>query len=70
MSCDCYKIGGPFIAEDPNCPVHGREAQAEEKRHAAELEDLHSQIAELRQRVEQLERTTKPEQADTGEKTP
>lgn len=21
--CDCYKIGGPFIAEDPSCPIHG-----------------------------------------------
>lgn len=21
--CDCYKGGGPFIAEDPECPVHG-----------------------------------------------
>ena len=23
MSCECYKIGGPWIAEDPNCPTHG-----------------------------------------------
>lgn len=26
--CECYKIGGPFIAEDPDCPVHGRRAVA------------------------------------------
>jgi hypothetical protein len=32
--CECYKIGGPFIAEDPNCPKHGTEAQ----RDAEELE--------------------------------
>jgi hypothetical protein len=25
--CDCYRIGGPFIAEDPNCPAHGTEAR-------------------------------------------
>jgi hypothetical protein len=25
--CQCYQIGGPFIAEDPDCEVHGREAQ-------------------------------------------
>jgi len=25
--CDCYRIGGPWIAEDPNCPVHGTEAK-------------------------------------------
>lgn len=23
MACECYKIGGPFIAEDPDCPAHG-----------------------------------------------
>jgi hypothetical protein len=27
MSCDCYTIGGRWIAEDPDCPVHGTEAQ-------------------------------------------
>lgn len=21
--CKCFQIGGPFIAEDPDCPVHG-----------------------------------------------
>ena len=21
--CECYQIGGPWIAEDPSCPVHG-----------------------------------------------
>jgi len=26
--CECYKIGGPFIAEDPECPVHGTEASS------------------------------------------
>lgn len=31
MSCECYQIGGRFIAEDPDCPAHGREAQAREK---------------------------------------
>lgn len=29
--CECYKIGGPFIAEDPDCPAHGREAQRRER---------------------------------------
>ncbi len=37
--CDCYKIGGPWIAEDPNCPVHGIEAQ----RRSAALDDLQEQ---------------------------
>lgn len=22
--CECYKIGGKFIAEDPDCEVHGK----------------------------------------------
>lgn len=26
--CECFQVGGPFIAEDPDCPVHGTEAQA------------------------------------------
>jgi hypothetical protein len=29
--CECHQIGGPFIAEDPNCPVHGRDAQEREE---------------------------------------
>ena len=30
MSCECHQIGGRFIAEDPDCPVHGTEAQQKE----------------------------------------
>ena len=30
-SCDCYRIGGPFITFDPACPTHGLEAQAKER---------------------------------------
>lgn len=30
MSCECYKIGGPFISFDPSCPAHGYEAQERE----------------------------------------
>jgi len=36
MSCECYKVGGPFISEDPDCPRHGTEAQREEKAREAE----------------------------------
>lgn len=37
MLCDheCYMIGGPWIAENPNCPIHGRNElpdNSEEKR--------------------------------------
>lgn len=30
MMCECYQIGGRFIAEDPECPEHGTEAQRED----------------------------------------
>lgn len=30
--CDCYKIGGPWIAEDPDCPVHGTEARMRDEK--------------------------------------
>jgi hypothetical protein len=26
-SCECYRIDGKFIAEDPDCPAHGTDAQ-------------------------------------------
>jgi hypothetical protein len=32
MSCECYRVGGRFIAEDPACDVHGSAAQAEQQR--------------------------------------
>lgn len=25
--CECYQIGGRFIAEDPDCPIHGRASE-------------------------------------------
>ena len=41
--CECYKVGGPFIAEDPECPEHGYAAQrqndiAQQDREALEEE--------------------------------
>lgn len=44
MSCDCYTIGGPFIAEDPDCPEHGWEAQKERERNEIKLEGLNQRI--------------------------
>jgi len=45
MSCLCHQIGGPFIAEDPDCPAHGREAQAR-------LERRDTIVANLRDAME------------------
>lgn len=41
MSCQCHQVGGPFIAEDPDCPRHGTQAQARE-----------DQIESLRERAQ------------------
>ena len=43
--CQCYQIGGPFIAEDPSCPVHGTEAQAREARVLDSKSELSQRIA-------------------------
>lgn len=62
MSCDCYKIGGPWITYDPDCPAHGDDAQREEKlreqaedereeRHQAELLERDRRIAVLESKV-------------------
>lgn len=45
LSCghECYVIGGPFIAEDPACPVHGTQAQ----RHELSKEGRNERIKEI-----------------------
>lgn len=63
--CECFQVGGRFIAEDPDCPKHGVLAQHEERLREAELEemrlereaqreDMLRQIAELRAEVEAM----------------
>lgn len=57
MGCECYKIGGPFIDEDPNCPTHGREAQMREQEAEAqrtELESLKARIKVLEEKFDRL----------------
>lgn len=49
MTCECYKIGGPFIAEDTDCPIHGSEGLGEKLEAAeAELVRLRSELQEAR----------------------
>jgi hypothetical protein len=57
MSCGnhCYEIGGPWISEDPNCPVHGHEAQRAEKAREEADAAKDARITELEQRVEAVE---------------
>ena len=44
MSCQCHQIGGPFIAEDPDCPAHGREAQRADEVRDSIIRDLRESI--------------------------
>jgi hypothetical protein len=53
--CQCYQIGGPFIAEDPDCPTHGTEAQAEADRRQKREADILTRLEELEARVAALE---------------
>ena len=43
MSCECHRIDGPWIAEDPNCPRHGIAAQAR----ARDLDRLRDEINKM-----------------------
>ena len=54
--CECYKIGGPFIAEDPDCPVHGTEAQCRREQEETERQTLEDRIARLELVVENQDR--------------
>lgn len=53
MSCQCYQIGGPFIAEDPDCPAHGTVAQAEREVVETELAQIRHEVQAWRERFPQ-----------------
>jgi hypothetical protein len=44
--CECFQIGGRFIAEDPDCPEHGTAAQIREEQMARETRSLRVRIAQ------------------------
>lgn len=52
--CECYTIGGRFIAEDPDCPIHGREAQIRDREAEESRSALEARIDELERKVEYL----------------
>lgn len=57
--CECYQIGGPWIAEDPDCPIHGDEARSQAAKAASleyEVERLAAEVVCLTRRLEALER--------------
>lgn len=45
--CECYQIGGRFIAEDPSCPAHGLWAIREREESESYVADLEKKIANL-----------------------
>lgn len=53
--CECYQIGGRFIAEDPDCPAHGITAHREEKLRDQELIELRERIFHLEYLVRELQ---------------
>lgn len=53
--CDCYKVGGPWVDFDPDCPAHGYEAQRENKEREREDSEKDARIAALEARVAALE---------------
>jgi len=50
MKCgyQCHEVGGPWIAENPDCPVHGYSAQQEENHRERIKERLFQQIHEAK----------------------
>jgi len=58
--CECYQSGGRFIAEDPECQIHGSTAQAAQRELAngcagilREIDDLRAAHAAMRAALEQ-----------------
>jgi len=48
MGCECYQIGGPFIAEDPNCEIH-RQGGLQEQ--VDELQEKNRRLRDLLRRI-------------------
>lgn len=57
--CECYKVGGPWVDYDPNCPVHGDEAQRIQEQERQEKEETRHREESLEERVSSLEDTVK-----------
>lgn len=53
--CECYQVGGRFIAEDPDCPIHGTEAQWRREELERERQSLEDRVEQLEQQVARLE---------------
>lgn len=47
MTCECYRIGGRFIAEDPDCHEHGTEAVRRQIENETQMERIEEALQEL-----------------------
>lgn len=49
LSCgyQCHMIGGPYIAENPTCPVHGEEARYRERQHDMKMAKIHTILQQV-----------------------
>jgi hypothetical protein len=56
MPCgyQCHEIGGPWIAENPDCPVHGREGVARREEEEAQMAEVNRLIEALQDKVHSL----------------
>lgn len=48
MPCQCYQVGGPFVAEDPDCAAHGVGGYRDQ------LDALEDRVARLEQQIRDL----------------
>lgn len=47
MTCECYRIGGPFIAEDPDCHEHGTSAVRRQRENDNQMELIETALQDL-----------------------
>lgn len=52
--CQCYQVGGPFVAEDPECPEHGYAAQRRDEIENEDKENIRAELAAWREMFPQF----------------
>jgi len=43
----CYEVGGPYISENPNCPIHGSDARWEREQAERDQEQRNSVLDDI-----------------------
>lgn len=52
--CDCFKVGGPWISFDPECPAHGYEAQRREQEREDHAHKMEMQVQLLQSSMQKM----------------